>query len=37
MATGYDVAASAIKGDLDAVSKKMVDAKAQQAQEGFRS
>ena len=37
MATGYDVAASAIKGDLDAVSKKMVDAKAEQAQRALEA
>jgi hypothetical protein len=37
MATGYDVAASAIKGDLDAVSKKMVDAKAEQAQKALEA
>jgi hypothetical protein len=36
-ATGYDVAASAIKGDLDAVSKKMVDAKAEQAQKALEA
>ena len=36
-ATGYDVAASAIKGDLDAVSKKMVDAKSEQAQKALEA
>lgn len=36
-ATGYDVAASAIKGDAEAVAKKMTDAKAQQAQEALSS
>lgn len=34
-ATGYDVAASAIKGDAEAVAKKMAEAKAQQAQEAL--
>jgi alkylhydroperoxidase/carboxymuconolactone decarboxylase family protein YurZ len=36
-ATGYDVAISAVKGDAEAVAKKITEAKAQQAQEALSS